>query len=213
MSRWPAEKIILDIGADGMSLAGVRLAARAGDWQALGAELVQLAPKPGALSVRVANCWTRLFLFDPPAGVTGLRECRMLLDARFESLYGPGADWLVQADWQAGRAMLACAMPRALHQALAPLAPARLAPALLDDWNAHCSALPDTAAWCTAGDGVVNLLYWEEGAMRLVRQQYGAQAGTLIAQQFALLGAQPPAQRYWSGPGALPGWRLLERRA
>ena len=213
MSRWPAEKIVLDVGAEGMSLGGVRLAARAGDWEALGAELAQLAPKQGALSVRVANCWTRLFLFDPPAGVTGLRECRLLLDARFESLYGPGADWLVQADWQAGRAMLACAMPRALHQALAPLDPARLAPALLDDWNAHCAALPETAMWCAAGDGVVSLLYWEEGAMRLVRQQYGAEAGTLIAQQFALLGAQPPAQRYWSGPGAPPGWQSLERRA
>lgn len=220
MSRWRAENITLEIGPESISLEGgaapQRLAAPAGNWQAMGAELTQLAhlaPPRARLSVRVANCWARFFLFDPPLGVSGLRECRLLLDARFEALYGAGANWLVQADWHAGRAMLACAIPRALHQALAPLAPARLAPALLDDWNAHCASLPATALWCAAGDGVVTLLYWEDGAMRLVRQQRGADAGALMAQQFALLGTAPPAVRYWSGSRAPDGWRLLEGRA
>ncbi len=216
MSRWRAEKITLDIGGERMTLAGMAchaprvLDAPAGDWQAMAAELALHLPARARLQVRVANCWTRLFLFDPPAGMTGLRECRLLLDARFEALYGSGADWLVQADWQAGRAMLACAVPRVLHQALAPFAPTRLAPALLGDWNAHCASLPGTAVWCAAGDGLVNLLYWEKGAMRLVRQQRGSEVNALMAQQFALLGGEPPAQRYWSGPGAPPGWRVLE---
>lgn len=216
MSRWPAEKIGLKIGGERIVLAHGNapreLAARAGDWPAMGAELAQLLPARARISVQVANCWARFCLFDPPAGVTGMRDCRVLLDARFEALYGPG-DWLVQADWQAGRAMLACALPRGLREAFAPLTLARLAPVLLDDWNRHCAFWPETGLWCAVQDGVLNLLYWEKGAMRLVRQQRGADIGGLLALEFARLGAQLPAARYWSGAGTPPDWHLLERAA
>ena len=216
MSRWPAEKIELKIGGERIVLAHGNapreLAARAGDWSAMGAELAQLLPAQARISVQVANCWARLFLFDPPVGVAGMRDCRVLLEARFEALYGPG-DWLVQADWQAGRAMLACALPRSLREAFAPFSLARLAPALLDDWNRNCAFWPETGLWCAAQDGVLNLLYWEEGAMRLVRQQRGADIGTLLVLEFARLGAQLPAARYWSGTQAPPDWHQLERAA
>lgn len=221
MSRWRAEKIGLEIGGQAIVLrrAGARqpLAAAAGDWPAMAAELAQLLPARARLSVRVADCWVRYCLLEPPAGSASLRDCRLLLDARFEALYGHSpADWLLQADWQAGRPMLACAIPRSLRQAFTGLSLVsleRLVPALLEDWNHHCRALPETGVWCGTGDGMLNLLYWEQGSLRLVRQQRGGDANALLALELARLGAAMPQARFCSGDAMPEGWRRMAHSA
>ncbi|MEO7579210.1 MAG: hypothetical protein ABIT83_16490 [Massilia sp.] len=210
MSRWPAEPIALHLGGAGNVLAGTPLAAAAGDWPALAAELAQKLAPGTRLDVRLVDCWSRYFLFETPVGVSGLRDSRLLLDARFEALYGqPPADWLLRADWQAGAPMLACAVPRALEQALAGFRLARLAPATLRSWNRHCATLPATGLWCGADDGMFNLLYWHEGQLRLVRQQRGDDLDGLLALELARLGAAMPAARFCSGR-AIAGWTALE---
>ncbi|NHZ83836.1 hypothetical protein F2P44_31890 [Massilia sp. CCM 8695] len=215
MSRWQAENIGVDIGAHTIALRrGAQrstLRAAGGDWAALKAELAQLLPARARLSVRVADCWSRTFLLEAQAGISGLRDCRLLLDARFETLYGQApADWLLQADWQADAPMLACAIPRGLRQALAGFALARVLPALLQDWNRHCAALPADGVWCAAADGVVNLLVWRKARLQLVRQQPGQDVDGLLALELARLGVAMPAARFWSGPAMPAGWTQLE---
>lgn len=218
MSPWQAENIGVDIGAHIIALRRgaqrTTLNTAAGDWAALGAELAQALPPRARLSVRVADCWSRTFLLEPPAGIRGLADCRLLLEARFDTLYGQApADWLLQADWQADAPMLACAIPRALRQALAGFSLARLLPALLLDWNCHCAALPPDGVWCAAADGVVNLLLWQQARLQLVRQQPGSDVDGLLALEMARLGVALPAARFWSGVGAPAGWTRLEMAA
>lgn len=211
---------MLRIGAQDIALAGAVLPVRPGDWSALADALADaLAGAPAArLAVTVADCWVRYFLLAPPDGVASLRDCRLLLDARFEALYGHSpADWVLQADWQAGRPMLACALPRALLGALAPFQPASLQPRMLMAWNRHCAHLPATGALCSVADGQANLLYWVDKQLRVVRQQKGADADALLALELARLGSEVPALRYWvgalGGTAAPAGWTTLEAGA
>lgn len=214
MSRWRGEHAALHVGARELVLVtgaeSAPLACRAGDWAALAGEL---AARPG-LAVTVADCWVRYFLLAPPEGVASLRDCRLLLDARFEALYGQAPhEWVLQADWQAGGPMLACAMPRALMQALAPSRPASIRPQLLALWNRHCARLPRTGALCAGSDGMANLLYWSDASVRLVRQQRGADPDALLALELARLEAEMPAARFWNGAHAPAGWTVLEAAA
>lgn len=212
MSRWRSEKTVLHIGARHIVLerAGVRqpLATVAGEWAALAAELAPLVR--ARLRVHVADCWARYFLLDPPAGVAGLRDCALLLDARFEALYGqPPTEWVVQADWQAGAPMLACALPRALCDALAGFRLAGLWPNMLQSWNRHCASLEATGLWCGAADDMLNLLYWCDGQLRLVRQQRGVDVDGLLALELARLDRAMPLKRYWTGAAMPAGWLEL----
>lgn len=214
MSRWRGEHAALHVGARELVLdaggAATTLACRPGDWAALAGEL---PARPG-LAVTLADCWVRYFLLAPPEGVASLRDCRLLLDARFEALYGQSPhEWVLQADWQAGAPMLACAVPRALVQALSPARPASIRPALLNLWNRHCARLPQTGALCAHADGMANLLYWSGSTVRLVRQQRGADPDALLALELARLEADVPAARFWSGAHAPAGWTALEAAA
>ncbi len=206
----------LEIGAQATLLrrAGVTrtLTAAPGDWSALAPELAAALPAQARLSVRVADVWVRYSLLVAPDGIASVRDCRLLLDARFDALYGQDpADWLLQADWQVGRSMLACAMPHALRAAL-PQRLERMTPALLHQWNRHCGALAATGAWCSAADGMLTMLYWENDTMQVVRQQRAAADGAddLLALELARLGAAPVPELYWSGAHAPRGWRTLE---
>jgi len=215
VSRWRGEDIALDIGAAGCLLtrAGKEhaLRSRAGDWPAVAAELMALLPVRARLAVRVADYWARYLLLEAPAGVTGVRDCRLMLAARFEALYGEAPhDWLLEADWQAGRPMLACALPRILTESLAPLQPRCIVPSLPARWNAHCAALPSTGIWCAVADGLTNVLFWRDGRLRLVRQQRGADIDGLLALELTRLGEAVPAGRFWSGAAAPAGWFQLE---
>ena len=219
MSRWRTEPVDLHVAARAIVLlrAGVvasELRCRAGEWDALAAELPTHVPAGVRLTVTLADCWARYVLLAPPEGIASLRDCRLLLQARFETLYGqPAADWLLQADWRSDAPMLACAIPRPLAQAFFSFRLARLAPALLERWNRHCRRLPPTGALCANADGVASLLYWHDRALRVVRQQRGADPDALLALELARIGAESPPARFWSGPAAPSGWTLLEARA
>ncbi len=210
MSLWRTKTAALAIGAHTVTLDGEALATPSGDWSALAAELAQCLPARARLSVEVADNWVRYFLLDPPAGVHSLRDCRLLLPARFEALYGhSAAEWLLQADWQAGAPMLAGALPRPLAQALDGLRLAHVVPVLLARWNRSAGSLPPSGAWCSAGGGQLNLLYWEDGRLRLVRQQRGHHADALLKLELARLDAPLPPARFWSGEAMPSGWGTL----
>lgn len=211
MSRWRVENLEIGGSAVVLTRGGVAqtLQTAAGDWPALAAELALLLPAKARLAVRVADCWLRYWLLELPAGVAGLRDGELLLNARFEALYGQSpADWLIRADWQAGKPMLACALPRSLPQALAGFRITTLQPALVADWNR--SRLPATGVWCAATGGVLTLLYWQEGVLRCVRQQRGGDAESLLALELTRLDADQPVARFWSGEAGPASWQRLE---
>lgn len=210
MSRWQTETLALEIGAAAITLGSARLNAPAGDWAALAGELGSAVPARARLQVIVADNWARYFLLDPPAGVASLRDCRLLLQARFEALYGhSAADWVLQADWQAGRAMMACALPRSLVQSLDGCRLGQLVPALLAQWNRQCGKLPASGAWCVSSGEVLNLLVWHEGSLKVVRQQRGGSADGLLALELARLDLAVPSARLWSGHAMPSGWSAL----
>jgi hypothetical protein len=60
---------------------------------------------------------------------------------------------------------------------------------------------------------MANLLYWDDTAIRLVRQQRGGDADALLALELARLDAELPAARFWSGAQAPGGWSALEATA
>jgi hypothetical protein len=208
----------LHVGAHSAVLRGggghSELSARAGDWDALAAELAAQLPARARLSVTLADCWARYFLLAPPEGGASLRDGHLLLEARFEALYGQApADWVVQADWRPAGPMLACALPRAAAQCLGAFKVAQLVPALLSLWQRHCAKLPATGALCASADGLSNLLAWRDGTMQVVRQQRGADPDALLALELARANVELPVARFWSGAAAPIGWVALEGAA
>jgi hypothetical protein len=202
------------LGARRVRVATATLAAEAGDWPALGAELATHLPARACLNVTVADHWVRYFLFERPPSIHSLRDARLLLGARFESLYGDGAaDWLLQADWHAAGPMLACALPRALGEAFAPYRLAHLLPATLGLWNRAAARLPASAAWCAEAEGRYTLLVWSERQLRVVRQLHGGDPQATLALECARLDLAPPQARLWSGAAMPPGWAALEAHA
>ncbi|MFP5392062.1 MAG: hypothetical protein ACLGI6_11060 [Gammaproteobacteria bacterium] len=210
MSRWRTETQRIAIGAAHVQHGQAQLAARAGDWPAVGAELARLLPAASRIDAVVADVWVRYFLLQRPDGVETVRDARLLLQARFESLYGASAaDWVLQADWQSEGPMLACALPRALAQALAPFRLARLQPLALHTWNRVAPKLGPSGAWCAQADGQLNLMSWQDGTLRVVRQQRGTDADALLALELARLDLPLPTARYWTGAQAPAGWEAL----
>ena len=65
----------------------------------------------------------RLFMVTPPQNSARLHDIKAAAAMRFQTLYGdlgtdPHDDWCVEADWQAKRPFLACALPRHLMEVL-----------------------------------------------------------------------------------------------
>ncbi|MBC3917297.1 hypothetical protein H8L32_07410 [Undibacterium sp. CY18W] len=184
-----------------------KLTAKPGDWQALREELHGLLTTKAALVVVVADCWVRYFLMELPDEIVSLDDSFLLLNARFENLYGqPAAEWTIQADWHKGEPMLACALPRNLLQALEAYALRSLQPQLVVMWRQQCASLPPTGAWCFVRDGVSTLLYWQEGVLRLVRQLRCADVDALLSLELLRLGAPLPTERFWSGDARPLHW-------
>jgi hypothetical protein len=70
---------------------------------------------------------TRLFIVTPPQNSARLHDIKAAAAMRFQALYGDvGVDsdsvWRLEADWQAGRPFVACAIPRILVDALCSMA-------------------------------------------------------------------------------------------
>ncbi|MFZ6720319.1 hypothetical protein [Undibacterium sp. Ji49W] len=220
MSLWRVEKNYLNIGGQEICLTRAdgspphKLAAKPGDWQALREELHGLLTTKAALIVVVADCWVRYFLMELPDEIVNLDDSFLLLNARFESLYGqPAAEWMIQADWHKGEPMLACALPHKLLQAIDAYALRSLVPQLIAGWRQQCANLPPTGAWCLLQDGISTLLYWQQGVLRLVRQLRCTDVDALLSLELLRLGEQLPADRFWTGDARPLHWLPLEAAA
>jgi len=140
VSRWPAKRLGLGVGAgemaivDGISAKGAHVASllplrdylpgaaspETAIWEpAVSAAVAQAGKLSGKLHVSVSDDWARYWMVTPPAGLGSLAELRALASSRFEQLFGaPAESWYIEADWRDDGAMLACALPKSLLGAL-----------------------------------------------------------------------------------------------
>ncbi|RJG05282.1 hypothetical protein D3870_03945 [Noviherbaspirillum cavernae] len=74
-------------------------------------------------TIILADDWVRYFMVTPPRNAVRLQDCKAAASLRFQTLYGesPG-DWQLDADWDACRPFLACAIPRTLLDGLQRIA-------------------------------------------------------------------------------------------
>lgn len=130
----------------------------------LGDMIAQARCANRAASIVLADDWVRLFMVTPPQNATRLQDCRAAAHMRFQALYGesPG-DWQLEADWDVRRPFLACAMPRALLQALNTAASAHhvalieVMPHFVAAWNRWHSVLKPDSWFGTACDNTLTL--------------------------------------------------------
>lgn len=116
------------------------------------------------VTVIVADDLVRMFMVNPPQNATRLQDCRAAAEMRFHTLYGDAVGgWQLEADWDAKRPFLACAIPCMLPAALRAAASERrlalveIAPRFIAAWNRwHASLRPDK--WFGAvHDGMLTL--------------------------------------------------------
>jgi len=107
----------------------------------------------------------RFLVVRPGEGVVSLSELRAVVAARLEDLFGLDATaWCIEADWQARRPFLACALPTDLLQVVRETLPAArsIAPAFVhclaefrarqsDGWLLHATAAQATVARLAGG--------------------------------------------------------------
>ena len=93
----------------------------AGDSTSLQGALRSVLEKGGtaALDVVLSDDIIKLFVVDPPAGLTRFSDLEAVATVRFEELFGlEAAEWRISADWHAQRRFMASAAPRWLLAAL-----------------------------------------------------------------------------------------------
>lgn len=100
------------------------------------------------LNIVLADEWTRLFIVTPPPNCVRLEDCQAAAAMRFQALYGVAPEeWQLEADWNACRPFLACAVPHnllAIVQKIAgdhALILRTVAPQFIYLWNQWCKAL------------------------------------------------------------------------
>jgi hypothetical protein len=104
-----AELVIADKDDNTSAAVVTRLGALLGD--------MDCARMPA--DIVLSDTWVRSWMVAPPQNAASLADCRAAANARFQVLFGESmADWELQADWDARRPFLACAVPRKLLAAL-----------------------------------------------------------------------------------------------
>ena len=86
---------------------------------ALGHALSKTGLDRRTAAIVLSDEWARIFMVTPPTNTERMRDCQAALALRFQLLFGEThGDWSVQADWNAGHPFLACALPKALGDAV-----------------------------------------------------------------------------------------------
>lgn len=102
--------------------------------------------KPAASSVRilVSDYYARFWIAQPPAEATTKSDLSASARWRFEDLFGePPLVWNIEADWNARRPFMACALPNLLTDAIATTSAAcrigvtSCLPRFIAEWNTH----------------------------------------------------------------------------
>ncbi len=173
----------------------------------------------------LADEWVRYFMVTPPTAARSLDDCRAAARLRFLQLYGsPPDDWTIRADWQAGQAFLACALPAALlahlHQSVAAagLRLAAVQPQFVAAFNAW-RRLDNHASWfavCHRQQLMLGMLQHSRlVAVRPLQWSATEALDTLIRREALRLQLPLPRRIRWLGdatPAACEGLALLDMR-
>ena len=167
MSPFTPSSALLAIGPGAIALNGAREvvgAARFADFElddpvSLGSALQSLPETARGVSVDVVldDELVKLFVVEPPAGLTRFSDLEAASGVRFEELFGfDASEWVISADWHARHGFMASAAPRwllaALHGTDARVS--RIEPAFVRSYNSLTS--PEPLQWlvCRYPDSV-----------------------------------------------------------
>lgn len=186
---WP-ESIRLHIGPDCLRLTRAGGTASelplAADW-AVGLATLPVLPRRARLHVTVADRHARYLRIDWPAGLRAAERAAFTRH-RFQTVFGIGEDWCVLADRNAVvLPSLACALPRALLEAVQDFARTRhlrlvrLEGAFAAEFNRHGRRFIGDGAFARAEAGRVTVALWRDGVWAAVRSQAVAVADAAAA--------------------------------
>lgn len=152
MSRFMPSAGLLAIGVGALALVGAKesvTAARVaefefGDATSLEGALRSLIKTSdvATMDVILADDVVKLYVVDPPAGLTRFSDLEAVASVRFEELFGFDAtEWRISADWRARHRFMASAAPlwllRTLEQSVRKIR--RVEPAFVRSCNAFAS--------------------------------------------------------------------------
>lgn len=171
-------------------------------------------------SVTLADSWVRCWMVTPPQNAASLADCRAAAEARFYALFGETmAAWHLEADWDARRPFLACAIPADLLASLRKIADdsglrlTGIAPGFISSWNRWRKRLP-AGAWLLVlhARGMTCLAASEDRLqnVRTIRADDAAAIEPLalrnIVEREALRLNLPPPREVWLRGWAPLGW-------
>lgn len=127
-------------------------------------------------TVVVADEMTRLFMVTPPKNAAVLQDCKAAVEMRFQELFGElSATWRLDADWDARRPFIACAMPDLLLNALQEIAVAcrlrllEVVPQFVAAWNRWHSLFASDDWFGVAHEGRLMLAAMDKQRLCAVR--------------------------------------------
>lgn len=104
-------------------------------------------------SIVLPNASARMFMISPPSNPSSLRDCRAAAELRFKELYPESLDaWQIEADWNALRPFLGCALSRSAMAQLRQISREYrlnlldVAPRFVSEWNRWRATL-DRHSW------------------------------------------------------------------
>jgi hypothetical protein len=191
-------------------------------FDAIGAALRQLLTDAAcagwSATVVLADDLARIWQVTPPAGAARLADLEGAAALRFQSLYGePAANWKLAGGWDANKAFIACALPRALLDMLAAVAAEQqvtlveIAPQFVAGWNRWHRELKPGAWFGLVHNGVLTLGAIDAGQVCAVRASAvpeGASVdwlGQHVAREALRLNLAVPQRLQLSGRGN-PAW-------
>ncbi len=131
------------------------------------------------LDIMFDDSHARYWRVTPPEQISHLSDLRATAALRFQSLFDlPSDTWQIEADWNAQRDFLACALPAALvnqvHQLLKShsksITSSACWPHFIQQWNQYASQLgKPRQAFAVVGDGSMTLALTQNRAIKSVR--------------------------------------------
>nr|WP_315398084.1 hypothetical protein [uncultured Duganella sp.] len=187
--------------------------------------LGELAPRGWPATIVLDDALARMWRVTPPPGAARLDDLEAAAGLRFQSLFGEApAGWHITADWSAGEAFFAAAVPRDLLAVLRLVAQqfnlsiVGIEPHFVSAWNRWRGGVKRGAWFALLHDGLLTLAAIDAGAgrarpairaIRALPVPRGAEPAWLahaLGREALLLDLPPPELLQLCGAGAGSAW-------
>lgn len=129
-----------------------------------------------ATRIVLSDALVRIWMVTPPQNLTRLADCMAATMLRFQALFGePASGWEISTDIDARHPFAACAMPRALLQALIAIAAEHqltlleIAPQFVSGWNRYRADLGQASWFGALHDNILSIGATSRQRLKAVR--------------------------------------------